>query len=250
VQGLRTFIVFLGVFAMGMSLWSLVRGGLVRAAIQNRKRASVVLAGLPLVVDAGGPMEPVDHEAQVPAEGTTSTMVLPALTVDTAATVADTPPAVVDAPETASTIIVPVEPSSSTRTKTAKTAAKTTTSAARQAVASARPATKSTTGRPKTATTRPQKKTTSAPACSAAVDNPTPAVGGNVVVTLTSGVPTTPFTVTAHYKSKTKSLSGVTNGAGAGSVTFDIGSATKGFKVRVDVNISGKASCSTEFTPR
>jgi hypothetical protein len=136
-------------------------------------------------------------------------------------------------------------------TTTARPATRTTT---------ARPATKATTAGPKPATTRPKTATTLRPkttpaagpaaSCTASVDNRTPASGDNVVVTVTSTVPTTPFTVTAHYKSKDTLVSGVTNGDGVGSVTFDIGSPAKGYKVKVDVNISGKATCSTEFTPR
>jgi hypothetical protein len=289
VQGLRTFVVVLGVFAMGVSLWSLVRGRVIGAATQNRRGTGILLAGSPVVFDAGGVTEPV-VAVQGPGDEDVTIVAPQASTVDTldapephdTVETVDPLDAPLDAVETLKTVnlpelvtalqtaalatstLPPVEPSSSPkRTTTAKTVAKavattaanpaaaTTPTTARQKTATARPATRSTTGRPKTATTRPTKKpTTAAPACKASVDNPNPAAGGNVVVNVTSTVPTTPFTVTAHYKSKTKSLSSTTNGSGAGSVTFDIGSATKGYEVKVDVNISGQASCSTQFTPR
>jgi hypothetical protein len=106
---------------------------------------------------------------------------------------------------------------------------------------------------PKAATTRARKNVkpaAPAPSCTASVDNRTPGAGESVVVTVASTLPGTPFTVTAHYKSKAKPLSGVTDGAGAGAVTFDIGAATKGYTVKLDVNVSGQATCSTEFTPQ
>ena len=66
---------------------------------------------------------------------------------------------------------------------------------------------------------------------------------------VTSNVPSTPFTATAHYKSKDSVWPGTTDASGTGQTTFSIGSASAGYTVRVDVNISGKAACSTQFTP-
>jgi hypothetical protein len=86
--------------------------------------------------------------------------------------------------------------------------------------------------------------------CSASVDNPSPTRNQTVTVLVTSDVAHTPFTATAHYSSKDTSQHGVTDSTGNGSVAFRIGSATPGYTVIVDVDISGRASCSTSFTPR
>jgi hypothetical protein len=82
------------------------------------------------------------------------------------------------------------------------------------------------------------------------VTNPTPSSpGGNETVTVTSSLPNAAFVVTLHYKSKDSQYSGTTNGNGAGSVTFQIGTATEGYAVKVDVKVGNTATCSTQFVP-
>jgi hypothetical protein len=82
------------------------------------------------------------------------------------------------------------------------------------------------------------------------MSNPTPGQGGSETVHIDSNVVNTALTVTAHYKTTDSTYSGTTNGSGSSDVTFGIGRPSLGYTVRVDVNISGKASCSTSFTPQ
>jgi hypothetical protein len=57
------------------------------------------------------------------------------------------------------------------------------------------------------------------------------------------------MTAVAHYKSKDTDLGATTSGAdGVGHLTFNIGGATVGYTVVVDVTIGGQ-STSTSFTP-
>ena len=67
---------------------------------------------------------------------------------------------------------------------------------------------------------------------------------------VSSNVPTTPFTATAHYKTTDHTFSSTTDGSGHGSITFGIGRPTVGYTVVVDVDISGRAQCQTSFTPQ
>jgi hypothetical protein len=80
------------------------------------------------------------------------------------------------------------------------------------------------------------------------VDNAAPTRGQTVTLSVTSNVPTTRFTAVAHYESKDTVRQGTTDGSGAGSVAFRISTATSGFKVVVEVDISGRALCQTSFT--
>ena len=60
-------------------------------------------------------------------------------------------------------------------------------------------------------------------------------------------------TATAHYKSTNTTHGGTANGSGQVSIPFDIGRATIGYTVEVDVTVSSgsaTASCSTSFTPQ
>jgi hypothetical protein len=87
--------------------------------------------------------------------------------------------------------------------------------------------------------------------CTATMSNPTPGDSGDETVNVTSNVPNAPVLVTKHYKTTTTADSGTTDGGGAASITFDIGSPTIGYTVEVDVSInSGQATCSTSFTPQ
>ena len=261
MQALGTFLTALGVFVIAVTLWRLVRVPAFWAAIRNPQGVRVVPAEPPVVGPAEESANPEDENVAVPSEDATTTTVAPSSMV-TALSIATPPPPVV----TPAPVVTGLRPSSSSATTSAQAAAITTTPEQTVTIAT-RSTTRATTAGPKTAASRPKAATTRpkttatrsrkaatggvpAASCTASVDNRTPATGESVVVMVTSNVPTTPFTVTAHYKSKDRALSGVTNGAGVGSVTFDVGSATKGYKVKVDVNISGKAACSTEFTPR
>ena len=67
---------------------------------------------------------------------------------------------------------------------------------------------------------------------------------------MTSNVPGTAGTVTAHYKTTDHPFPIQTDASGTASVTFSIGHPTVGYQVIVDVDLSGKASCSTSFTPQ
>jgi hypothetical protein len=82
------------------------------------------------------------------------------------------------------------------------------------------------------------------------MSNPTPGDGGEDTVNVSSNVPGTAFTATAHYRTTDHTFSSATDGSGAGSITFSIGRPTVGYRVVVDVNISGRAQCQTSFTPQ
>jgi hypothetical protein len=59
-------------------------------------------------------------------------------------------------------------------------------------------------------------------------------------------------TVTAHYKSKDTVHTATADGSGHADVPFDISTATYGFTVQVDVDVSAggrSAACSASFTP-
>ena len=106
---------------------------------------------------------------------------------------------------------------------------------------------------PSTTPPPPAPTTTAAAAsgsCTASVSNPTPGDGGDETVSVTSDLPGTAGTVTAHYKTTDHPFSIQTDGSGRATVTFSIGHPTVGYMVRVDVDLSGRASCSTSFTPQ
>jgi len=106
-----------------------------------------------------------------------------------------------------------------------------------------------TTAAPATTVAAAQQPTASA-SCSASVSNPTPGDGGDETVSVTSNLPQTAGTVTAHYKTTSHQFQFTTDGIGRGQVTFSIGHPTVGYTVRVDVDLSGRATCSTQFTPQ
>jgi hypothetical protein len=84
--------------------------------------------------------------------------------------------------------------------------------------------------------------------CSVSMSNPSPPAKGDETANITSSVPSTAVSVTAHYRTTTSSFGGVTDGSGNAAVTFSIGSPTVGYTVGVNVSV-GAASCSTSFTP-
>ena len=67
---------------------------------------------------------------------------------------------------------------------------------------------------------------------------------------MTSDLPDTSGTVTAHDKTTEHPFRIETDGSGRGQVTFSIGRPTVGYTVRVDVDLSGRAACSTSFSPQ
>jgi len=77
----------------------------------------------------------------------------------------------------------------------------------------------------------------------------TPAEGGIDNVTVTSDVPNTAATVTAHYKTTDYVFAIQTNAAGGAVLRFSIGRPTPLFTVDVSVVVGG-AMCWTSFEPR
>lgn len=61
-------------------------------------------------------------------------------------------------------------------------------------------------------------------------------------MSVTSTLVSQPFSATAHYKSKGTTLSGSLDDSGRGSVVFDTGSATKGYRVYVDLKVGSQAA--------
>lgn len=86
--------------------------------------------------------------------------------------------------------------------------------------------------------------------CTASMSDPTPGDGGEETLRVTSNLPNEPGTATAHYRTTDHPFSFQTDGSGAASVTFSIGTPTPGYTVEVDVQITGGATCSTSFTPQ
>ena len=77
----------------------------------------------------------------------------------------------------------------------------------------------------------------------------TPAEGGTDSVTVTSDVPNTAATVTAHYKTADYVFAIHTNAAGGAVLPFSIGRPTPRFTVDVSVVVGG-GMCWTSFEPR
>ena len=57
-------------------------------------------------------------------------------------------------------------------------------------------------------------------------------------------------TTVAHYKTTDTTKAGTTGADGKADIPYAISGATSGFSVRVDVNVAGKETCSTQFTPQ
>ena len=100
--------------------------------------------------------------------------------------------------------------------------------------------------------------TTSPPAqpasltCTASMSNPSPADNSTDYMDVRTAAGAT-VSATAHYKSTNTTKTGVAGGSGVASIAFDIGRATVGYTVQVDVTVSlngGSGSCSTQFTPQ
>ena len=87
--------------------------------------------------------------------------------------------------------------------------------------------------------------------CSASMSDSTPSDNSttDVIVDTAAGAS---VTTTAHYKSTNTTHTATANGNGVATVAYEIGRATPGYKVVVDVSVSAgaaTASCSTSFTP-
>lgn len=106
------------------------------------------------------------------------------------------------------------------------------------------------TSAPPTATAPPPG---SALTCSASMSNPSPADNSDDDVIVHTGVAGASVTATAHYKSTNTTHTGAAGSNGVATIVFDIGGATAGYQVTVDVTVSAGAStetCSTAFTPQ
>jgi hypothetical protein len=87
--------------------------------------------------------------------------------------------------------------------------------------------------------------------CSASMSNASPSDNSttDVIVHTAAGAS---VTTTAHYKSTDTTHTGTASGSGVATIPYDIGRATAGHTVVVDVTVSAggaTASCSTSFTP-
>lgn len=88
--------------------------------------------------------------------------------------------------------------------------------------------------------------------CVATASPKTPKHGQAVIIT-TKTAARAAVTTTAHYKTTTTTHTGMASAAGVSKIRYDIGSATSGYTVVVDVAVAlgvQHASCSTSFTPK
>lgn len=108
---------------------------------------------------------------------------------------------------------------------------------------------------PPAPTTASAPKTTAPAAaalsCTASMSNPHPAKRSttDVLVATAAGAG---VTASAHYKTTVTTHTGAADGSGHASIAFNIGGATTGYTVTVEVTVSSgahTASCSTSFTP-
>jgi hypothetical protein len=90
----------------------------------------------------------------------------------------------------------------------------------------------------------------SSPFCSVSMSIPNPAKGTVEVANIASNVPSTPVVLVAEYKTTNTTYNGATNPSGSAAISFNIGSATSGRPVNVEVSIANVAACSTSFTPQ
>jgi putative cell wall-binding protein len=87
--------------------------------------------------------------------------------------------------------------------------------------------------------------------CSASVANPSPPQHTMIAVQVDTA-PGASVTTVAHYKTTSTTLNTVADATGVASVSYDVGSATLGYKVVVDVTVTAagqQTGCSTSFTP-
>jgi hypothetical protein len=253
-------IVLVGIVALGTGAWGLIRGQVGWARVVNRKVAGGVLAGSLGLMSVGGAVMPGDDKLSVEATAgdsgaaalpgdPTSTSSAPdsaATTVPTGATGATATTSATGPATTATTgggTTSTAKVVTTTRPSVTSTTQKTTTSTggSGSTTSSSGPGTSTSTN---TSTTGPKGT------CTASVSNPNPtSPGGSVTVNVASSLPNSGMELRVKYKSTTTNYPGTTNGAGVGAVTFQIGSATKGYTVEVEVRVGGDTKCFTEFTP-
>jgi hypothetical protein len=82
------------------------------------------------------------------------------------------------------------------------------------------------------------------------MDNPNPPKYSTVHVLLASHLANSGVTGVAHYKTTDTTKTTTTSGSGAADIAYSISGASSGYAVRVDVNVAGKESCATQFTPQ
>lgn len=208
-------LVLLGFLVLLVGIWALIRGHIRPIRINSRKRGAAVLSAGFVLILVGAVLTPTPPNTQ-----------------SSTSKASPRPSASPSPSEEASAVAPLLSPSPSV-------------------VATAVPTVVVTTPAPQTAAPTHSQPPPPPPAgtCTASMSNPTPGRGGSETVHVSSNVPNTGLTVTVHYKSKDSQYPGTTNGAGVADVTFGIGSPTAGYKVVVDVDISGKAQCQTSFTP-
>ena len=104
---------------------------------------------------------------------------------------------------------------------------------------------------PTAATTAPPAQPSSL-TCTASMSNPTPSDNSTDDVNVQTAAGAA-VSATAHYKTTVTTHTGTADSSGKASIAFNIGGATKGYPVQVDVTVSEggtTASCSTSFTPQ
>ena len=102
-----------------------------------------------------------------------------------------------------------------------------------------------------TATTVPTVQPTSL-TCTASMSNSTPSDYSTDYVNVQTSARVN-VSATAHYKTTETTHTGTADSSGKDSIAFQIGGATKGYTVNVDVTVSSggaTGSCSTYFTPQ
>ena len=90
------------------------------------------------------------------------------------------------------------------------------------------------------------------PVCAVSMSDASPSQHTTVTANIASNEPNATVTVTAHYKTTTSTFNGSAASDGSAAVSFNIGGATIGYQVAVDVSfgfLQGHTFCSTSFTP-
>ena len=82
---------------------------------------------------------------------------------------------------------------------------------------------------------------------SATVSDPSPKA--RETVTVHTDKPGANVTITAHYKSKDSVYSGTADGNGVATISFSVGNPSKGYTVKIDVDVQGGGHTQTSFTP-
>ena len=83
--------------------------------------------------------------------------------------------------------------------------------------------------------------------CTASISTVAPIKNSNETVTVKSNQPNSTISISAEYKTTTLTYTGTTDGAGNGTVLFNIGTAVSGNTVKLTVTVRA-ATCSTSFT--